>query len=131
MKLQRAFAYTYGEKSHYKYQVTLPESVIQALGWEAGADLQATVNGDHLAITYLGKREVKTKVVEKRMPYEEFRDVIKKELKQNPSGLTWTEIRQNLKLPQTVPNNKWVRQMEKDISLLRVKEPRGTVWRLK
>jgi len=40
-------------------------------------------------------------------------------------------LKERLKLPQTVPNNKWVRQMERDIGLLRVKEARGLIWRLK
>ncbi len=70
-------------------------------------------------------------VSEPQMTYEEFRDSIQKELKKSPDGLTWTEIREKLKLPQKVPNNKWVRQMEKDIGLLRVKELRGVVWRVK
>jgi len=64
------------------------------------------------------------------MTYEEFRDKIEKELKGKPDGLTWTQLKRKLKLHQKVPNNKWVHQMEKDIGLLRVKDPRGTVWRL-
>lgn len=65
------------------------------------------------------------------MSYEEFRDKIEKVLKLNRDGLTGTEIKTKLKLPQRVPNNKWVRMMEKDIGLTRVKEPKGMVWRLK
>lgn len=65
------------------------------------------------------------------MSYEEFRDKIEKVLKSNSEGLTWTEIKTKLKLPQKVPNNKWVRMMEKDIGLTRIKEQKGTVWRLK
>jgi len=67
----------------------------------------------------------------KKMTYEEFRDRIAKTLKAEPKGLTWTEIRERLALPQKVPNNKWVRQMEKDIGLLRVEEAKGVIWRLK
>lgn len=65
------------------------------------------------------------------MTYEEFRDAIKKELKANPNGLTWTQIKKKLRLPQKVPNNKWVHQMEKDIGLLRVRDSEGILWRLK
>jgi len=63
--------------------------------------------------------------------YEKFKQQIEYALKAEPSGLTWTEIKSKLGLPQKVPNNKWVRMMERDIGLARVKEEKGTVWRLK
>jgi hypothetical protein len=65
------------------------------------------------------------------MSYEEFKAKIESELKANPNGLTWSELKERLKLPQTVPNNKWVRRLEKDIGLIRIKEARGLIWRLK
>jgi hypothetical protein len=64
------------------------------------------------------------------MTYEELRDKIKN-LLQYSEGMTWTEIRTKLNLDQVVPNNKWVREMEKDIGLLRLKDPRGLIWRLR
>lgn len=68
---------------------------------------------------------------EEATPYEKFKIQIEAILKAEPKGLTWTEIKQRLNLPQRVPNNRWVRQMEMDIGLTRTKEARGTVWRLK
>ena len=65
------------------------------------------------------------------MTYEEFRDAIQKKLKANPDGLTWTELKMQLKMHQKVPNNRWVRAMEKDIGLLRSKSVKGVVWRVK
>jgi len=65
------------------------------------------------------------------MTYEEFRDRIRTELQRNPDGMTWTELKRKLRLPQKVPNNKWVNQMMKDIGLTRTRADRGTVWRLK
>ncbi len=65
------------------------------------------------------------------MTYEEFRDAIEKKLKANPDGLTWTELKAQLKLPQRVPNNRWVRSMEKDIGLLRAKSVKGILWRVR
>jgi len=64
-------------------------------------------------------------------PYEKFKIQIEAVLKAEPKGLTWTEIKQRLNLPQRVPNNQWVRKMEKDIGLTRTKEARGIVWRVK
>lgn len=64
-------------------------------------------------------------------PYEKFKMQIETALKAEPNGLTWTEIKQRLNLPQRVPNNQWVRKMEADIGLTRTKEARGIVWRIK
>lgn len=36
--------------------------------------------------------------------------------------------RDKLDLLQVVPNNKWVTQMEQDIGLTRVRDPKGIVW---
>lgn len=65
------------------------------------------------------------------MTYEEFWDSIGKLLKGKVNGLTWTEIKQELNLPKKVPNNLWVRIMEKDIGLIREKIGTKTVWKLK
>ena len=64
-------------------------------------------------------------------PYEKFKIQIEAVLKAESKGLTWTEIKQKLNLPQRVPNNQWVRMMEKDIGLTRTKEARGIVWKVK
>ncbi|MDA4118896.1 MAG: hypothetical protein OK455_11215, partial [Thaumarchaeota archaeon] len=71
------------------------------------------------------------RVITTKMPYEEFRDKILDTLQYSDKGMTWTEIRSQLKLDQVVPNNKWVRQMEKDIGLMRIKGSDGViVWRV-
>jgi len=45
--------------------------------------------------------------------------------------MTWTKLRNNLQLDQVVPNNKWVRRMEKDIGLMRVKGSDAVIlWRV-
>ena len=68
---------------------------------------------------------------EQVIPYEKFKTQIEAILKVEPEGLTWTEIKQRLNLPQRVPNNQWVRKMEKDIGLKRTRQARGIVWRVK
>lgn len=65
------------------------------------------------------------------MTYENFRDAIKKALKDAGGPLTWTEIRTNAKLPQTFPNNQWVHRLEKDIALARNKDKHGVIhWKV-
>ena len=63
--------------------------------------------------------------------YHDFRAKVESALKDEPSGLTWTEIKARLNLPQKVPNNKWVRMMERDIHLVREQaKGKGIIWRL-
>ena len=62
--------------------------------------------------------------------YESFRDEIREALK--GGALTWTEIRTTAKLPQMFPNNQWVRRLEDDIALQRLKDAHGIIhWSLK
>jgi len=68
----------------------------------------------------------------RKMSYEEFRTIIKEELAKSPEGLTWSQIRERRpELYQRFPANQWVRQMEKDIGLTRVKMKGKPIWRLK
>ena len=71
------------------------------------------------------------------MEYELFKEKIKKILTENPKGLTWSQIKRKLRLPQKVPNNKYVAQMEKDIGLKRERvaitegsREKTLIWRL-
>lgn len=62
--------------------------------------------------------------------YEDFRDQIQKVLDKE-SPLTWTEIRTRAKLPQMLPNNQWVRRLEKDVGLKRERDTKGIImWSL-
>ncbi|MGI0012688.1 MAG: hypothetical protein ACREBU_04480 [Nitrososphaera sp.] len=131
MKLQKVVAYKYGDKTQYKYMITIPEERISELGWKEGSELKDTVKGKSLVIDFVAEPSMRVKKhVEPKMSYGTFRDKIKNLLQYN-DGMTWTEIRTKLNLDQIVPNNKWVRQMEQDIGLLRLKDARGLIWRLK
>lgn len=63
--------------------------------------------------------------------YDVFKTKIEAILKAEPKGLTWTEIKKRLNLPQKVPNNKWVRMMEDDIGLKRQTEKGRIIWRVR
>lgn len=80
-------------------------------------------------------KEGKRMKEEKKMSYEEFRDIIRETLEKNPEGLAWKEIKRLANLQQKVPNNRWVRRLEGDIGLVRKEEIRQqevkrTIWRL-
>ena len=65
------------------------------------------------------------------MRYVDFRDKIRDELRRNPSGLTWKELKQRLDLPYESPCGEWVARLEQDIGLSRTKGPtRAFIWKV-
>lgn len=130
MKLMKVFSYKYGDKSRYKYLISIPDETIEKLGWQAGSELNAIPKDNKIIVEFVSKPSNKPqKILEPKMTYDEFKNKISKLLTNN-DGLTWTEIRDKLALPQIVPNNKWVRQMETDVGLLRVRDQKGIVWKI-
>jgi antitoxin component of MazEF toxin-antitoxin module len=118
-----------GATKYVKWVVTLPPKQINEVGWQEGDELESKVNGKTLVVKKSNNPDPKPS----KMTYEEFRDKIESLLKSEPNGLSWTEIKQKLKLPQRVPNNLWVRTMDKDIGLIRKFDNASgkTIWRLK
>jgi bifunctional DNA-binding transcriptional regulator/antitoxin component of YhaV-PrlF toxin-antitoxin module len=55
VKLQKRFAYSYesreGEIKHYKYQVTVPEQLVQKLAWKDGTELDQQIVEGKLMIS--------------------------------------------------------------------------------
>jgi hypothetical protein len=77
------------------------------------------------------QRNQQSKILPRPKNYERFRASIERILKQAKEPLTWAEIKEKARFEQKVPNNRWVRWLEKDIGLVREKTKGGkTVWRL-
>lgn len=91
-------------------------------------ELESYVKGKMLVV----KPQTKPKEKPKKMSYEEFKGKIFEILKTEPKGLSWTDIKNRLRLPQKVPNNLWVRMMERDIGLVRKLDAKTakTIWRV-
>lgn len=67
-----------------------------------------------------------------KMTYEEFKRIVERTLRKAPNGLTWTQIREKQRaLYQRFPANQWVRQMERDIGLVREATKGRIVWKLR
>lgn len=65
------------------------------------------------------------------MRYVDFRDVIESELQRNMDGLTWAQLKESLDLPYDRPCPTWIKQMEEEIGLCRVKGGgRALVWKI-
>lgn len=62
--------------------------------------------------------------------YTTFRHVVENVIREVDGGMTWTDIKERGGLPQTVPPNQWVRQLEDDIGLVRTTEGGELLWKL-
>ncbi len=66
------------------------------------------------------------------MRYVDFRDMIQNELRQNPAGLTWAQLKERIDLHSDRPCQTWVNRMEQEIGLTRARNTgRAFVWKLR
>jgi len=129
MKLQKQSSRKKSDPNYDKYSkwvLVIPQDRIIQLGWKEGTNLKDEIRGDSLYIKPLSKEELKNN---QEIPlYEEFKESIRRILERHPSGLTWTQIRDKLNFPQKYPNNQWVRRLESDIGLKRIKINGDLFW---
>ena len=65
------------------------------------------------------------------MTYVEFKHAIGSALRKNSPGMTWAQLKTVLDLPYERPCPEWVRQLEKEIGLVRRKSAgRALVWQV-
>lgn len=121
------------DKEYAKWIIVIPPSTIEEIGWKEGEWLKEEIQRKNLLIRSMKNEEIKELTTKKmtKPSYEEFKDKIKLLLNKQPAGLTWTEIRKECKLSQKVPNNKWVKKLEGEIGLKRIRvRDKGIVWKL-
>ncbi len=129
MKLQKQSSRKKDDPNYEKYVkwvLVIPTDRIKQLGWKEGVELQDEIKKDLLFLKPLSKKNLSKN--DEEMFYDEFKDSIKNILERHPAGLTWTQIRDKLNLHQKNPNNKWVRLLEKDIGLKRIKIGGNLFW---
>ncbi|MCX6748972.1 MAG: DUF488 domain-containing protein [Candidatus Pacearchaeota archaeon] len=129
MKLQKQSSRKKDDPNYEKYikwVLVIPTDRINQLGWKEGQEVKDEIKGNNLIVSSVSEKnnsENKEEVL-----YEEFKNSIKNILERHPSGLTWSQIRDKLNLPQKYPNNLWVRKMEKEIGLARIKIGNVSYW---
>jgi len=126
MKLQKHKVRKTGDKEYFKWVLLVPPNRIKQLGWKEGMELKEDVKGNFLRISPSSKDSSKNNKSE--MLYDEFKTSIQNILERHPSGLTWTQIRDKLNLPQKYPNNQWVRRLKEDIGLIKIKIGKDAYW---
>ncbi len=57
VKLQKHLAYTYKDKKHYKHVITIPDSVLNELGWTNGEDLEINATAKGLVFSKSKKKD--------------------------------------------------------------------------
>ena len=65
-----------------------------------------------------------------RNKYVEFREKIKKALQEEKNGLTWNQIRKKSNIEYCHPCYTWIRILEEEIGLIRLRKGRYVYWRL-
>ncbi|MCJ7570754.1 MAG: hypothetical protein MUO82_02595 [Candidatus Thermoplasmatota archaeon] len=131
--MQKQLSRVVDDKEYAKWIIVIPPSTIEKIGWKEVEWLKEEIQGKNLLIKPLKNKEIEflTSKKEVKISYEEFKRKIEFSLKNNPSGLTWTEIKKIENFHQKVPNNRWVKKLEEDIHLIRIRDRnRGIIWRL-
>lgn len=129
MKLQKQSSRKKNDPNYEKYVkwvLVLPTDRVEQLGWKEGIELKDEIIKDGLKIFPINNKS--SEKGKEEVLYEEFRNSIKNLLERHPSGLTWTQIRDKLNLPQKVPNNIWVKRLKKEIGLEQIKIDGSLLW---
>jgi antitoxin component of MazEF toxin-antitoxin module len=128
MRLQKHASREVEGKEYYKWVIVIPPEQIEELHWNEGLELESIVRQDRLIVRPMTNPPEK----EEKMSYEDFKQIINEELAKESEGLTWTDIRlRRPELYQKVPNNLWVRTLEREIGLRKKKIGTKTIWKLK
>jgi hypothetical protein len=106
-------------KEYVKWVVNISPKDVEALGWKENQELSTSITERGLLISGTEKT-----------PYETFKAKTVELLQGNETGFTWAEIQEKLNFPQAVPNNRWVRRMEREAGLKRRKYGNETYWYL-
>jgi bifunctional DNA-binding transcriptional regulator/antitoxin component of YhaV-PrlF toxin-antitoxin module len=127
MRLQGSPSRRSGSKQYIKHQVVIPNNDIQQLGWKHGDYLERRITAKGLLLY-----KVDPRLHTKEPEYEEFKQAVTRILAVLEKGCTWSELRLKASLRQRTPSPIWVRRMEDEKILERVRD-RATfrvIWRL-
>ena len=126
MRLQKQKVRKSGDKEYFKWVLLVPPDRVKQLGWNEGVELKEEIKGDSLYIRPLSRAELNKN--QDAPLYGDFKKSIKNILERHPAGLTWSQIRDKLSLPQKYPHNQWVRKLEQEIGLRRISVGSELLW---
>jgi len=127
MKLQRSVSRRIGSREYIKHQVIISNNLITQVGWRPGDHIEARVTAKGILL-------YKTEPMQsdKRLDYEQFKRTVVNALTTVPQGCTWSELRIKAGLIQLTPSPIWVRRMEEEKSLQRIRDSTmsQSIWKL-
>jgi hypothetical protein len=126
MRVQKCVSRRLGEKEYVKYQIVISNNIIQELGWNPSEHLEARVSPKGLLLY-----KVESKHLIKENSYEEFKKAVTKALGALPEGCIWAELRRKADLRQLTPSPIWVKRLEEEKCLERIRNPvtSQVIWR--
>jgi hypothetical protein len=57
VKLQKRFAYKYKDKEYFKHIITIPDEIVEQLGWKEGIEIEPKVENNELVFTRQKQKE--------------------------------------------------------------------------
>lgn len=122
-----------------KYQVVIPKDILKNAGWIQGEGEEISWPGDIAFNSNVNGRIILAKSINQtieteKIDYCTFRQLVHQRLSLEKQGLTYAELRErDPNLPKS-PAAIWIRQLEADVGLVRIPNPKGKIfkkiWRL-
>lgn len=120
MQLQRRKSLKYAEKQHFQDYLTVPIEFTRLLGFQPGQTMRCTVNGNGV----LMYTAVERKPVAERLTYQKWLNVVAMLTPATWPGKTYRQICNEGDISLRSAPAIWVRQAEKELSLIRTKDPK-------
>jgi bifunctional DNA-binding transcriptional regulator/antitoxin component of YhaV-PrlF toxin-antitoxin module len=117
LQVQRSVSRRSTGKEYVKHQVVIPNDIMAQLGWSPGDQLEARIQSKVLLL-----HKVTPEPKLGKPDYEEFKGAVTKVLRAMPKGTVWSQIRQLACLNQRTPSPLWVKKLEDEDILIRVKD---------
>jgi len=125
MRLQTSTSRRVGNKTYTKNQIVIPNGLVTQLRWNPGDQLGARITANRLLVY---KVEAKQNI---KPSYEQFREAVTSVLRVVPQGCPWSDVRVKAALRQRTPSPVWVRRMEDEKKLERIRNSTSQViWKL-
>ena len=127
MKLQRSVSRRIGRREYVKHQVVIPNDIVTLIRWNSGDHIEARISKKGLLLCRIDAPQSSRK-----LDYEQFKAAVTAALMSTPQGHSWSELRARAGLEQITPSPIWVRRMEEENRLERIRDREASqvIWKL-
>jgi len=127
MRLQKSVSRRLGGKEYYKHQLVLDNRIVSQLGWSKGDHVEARITNKGLLLLRIEPPQRPSKP-----SYDQFKVAVISSLVTMPHGSCWSELSIKAALKQATPSPIWVRRLEEETGLRRVRDKTTSkvIWRL-